>query len=656
MNILAELKSRFAAALAPLTDETETLVELVRRTQDPTKGDYQANCAMPLGKKLGKNPREVAEEIVANLPQDGMYHPPEVAGPGFINLRLQDAWLAEQVRNALKDERLGVPKVETSRKYIIDFSSPNVAKPMHVGHIRSTVIGDALARVLGFLGHEVITDNHIGDWGTQFGMIIYGYRHFLDNEAYLSDPVHELARLYRFVRKIYDYYEGKQELPELKADYQQAEAQLADFESQKPDDPKAAKKHDKEVRKRKASLQEKQQEIRSLEEKLTNVEQENKLFQVVEQHPDIREKVLEETAKLHSGDSENLALWKAFLPPCLEELNKIYRRLDIEFDYTLGESFYHDMLGSVVQELLEQGVAEKSQGAVCIFFAESDVPMLIQKKDGAFLYGTTDLATIRYRMEEFQPDAMLYVVDHRQSLHFDNLFAATRRWGYQDVELQHIKFGTVLGPNKRPYKTREGDTVGLESLLDEAVATALKVVTEKDESKPDGPELSEEYRQQVAEAVGLGAIKYADLSHNRESDYVFDLEEMISLKGNTATYMQYAYVRPTNILAKADLTVENVKDTNLPVQFTDLHERSLAIELLGFSEALEAVTRDYRPNLLTNYLWDLCNTLAKFYDKCPVLKAETEASKHTRLVLCALAARTIRQALALLGIKVLEKM
>ena len=600
MGILPELKNRFRNALLSLTDAPEELLEQVRRTQEPRFGDYQANFAMPLGKQLGKPPRQIAAEIIARVDLADMCHQPEIAGPGFINLRLRDQWLAERLAEAVADPRLAVPRTAQPRTIVIDYSAPNVAKPMHVGHIRSTVIGDALCRILRFLGHRVISDNHIGDWGTQFGMIIYGYKHFLDAEGFARDPIRELSRLYRLVRRLMDYQEAGQAEPAAAEDPQ--------------------------------------------------------LAQLSAQHPDIANRVLQETARLHAGDPQNVELWRKFMPICLQEIEHIYARLGVSFDYTLGESYYHDRLPGLVEELLRRGIARHSEGAVAIFFDDQKIPMLVRKQDGAFLYATTDLATLQYRMENWRPDAILYVVDHRQSLHFEQLFAAARLMGYTGVELKHVRFGAVLGEDGKPFRTREGDTVELEQLLDEAVARALQIVSANDDQKPDGPELSPEARRRIAEIVGVAAVKYADLSQNRESDYVFSFDKMLAMNGNTATYMQYAYARVQSIFAKGGVDVEALRQSAGPIILGTAPERALAVELLRFSEALELAAADYRPNQLTSYLFELANRYSIFFEQCPVLRAETPQLRHSRLLLCDLTARTIRKGLELLGIDVVERM
>ncbi len=549
MNILQELQSRFRVALADLAGdpvELARLVDMVRPAQDAAFGDYQANCAMPLGKRLGRNPRDVAADLISRVRVDDLCQPPEIAGPGFINLRLQDAWIAGQLQNSLSDERLGVAPAAEPRTIVIDYSAPNVAKPMHVGHIRSTVIGAALDRVLRFLGHRLISDNHVGDWGTQFGMIIYGFKHFVDRDAYSRQPVAELSRLYRLVNRLADYHSGRRRLPQLRELIAGA-ARLVEELSAAPaaSDRKAEKDAAKARHKAEQKLQELEQDLLVLEARLADVESDPSAMHYLHTHADIESAVLAETALLHAGDPENRRLWKEFLPACLEDIERIYRRLEVKFDETLGESFYHDRLAGVVADLERRGIARLSEGATCVFVAGHEAPFIIRKQDGAFLYATTDLATIQYRVDSWQPDTILYVVDHRQSLHFEQLFATARLWGFDHVELVHVAFGTVLGSDGKPFKTRSGDTVGLDGLLDEAVERALAIVSE------NSPELSEAERQAVAEAVGIGAIKYADLSQNRTSDYEFSYDKMLAMTGNTATYMQYAHARVSSIFHKA---------------------------------------------------------------------------------------------------------
>ncbi len=655
MSILPELESRFRTALTSLDVDPEPLLGMIRRSQEPKFGDYQANFAMSLGKKLGKPPRDVAGEIVAALSIDGFCDTPEVAGPGFINLRVRDDWIVDQVTSAVEDERLGVPTAAEPKTYVVDFSAPNVAKPMHVGHIRSTSIGDAIAKTLEFAGHKVVTDNHIGDWGTQFGMIIYGYRHFCDADAYEADAVHELARLYRLVRQLMDYHDGKAKLDTMAAKLNEAEERLeemlASTEGQKLD-----KKTKKVVNKLRKDVEEGREGLHSLRAKIAEIDEDPVLSKLAAEHPGISQAVLQETAKLHADDEQNLRLWKEFLPPCLKVLEETYQRLGVTFDHTLGESFYHDRLAAIVDELIERGVARESDGAICVFLEGQNVPMLIRKKDGAFLYATTDLATLRYRMEQWKPDAVLYVVDFRQGMHFEHLFTTARLMDMTDTELKHVSFGTVLGTDGKPFKTRAGDAVGLESLLDEAVSRAAKVVEANDEAKPKGPELSPEQRAQIAETVGIAALKYADLSQNRESDYVFSYDKMLAMNGNTATYMQYAYARVRSIFARGNVDVEALRASKPQIHLDTPAERALALELLRFGEAVDFCLKDYRPNQLTSYLFDLANCYSAFFENCPVLKAETPELRQSRLILCDLTARTIQKGLELLGIDVVEKM
>jgi arginyl-tRNA synthetase len=589
MNLAQLIQDRFRPALAGLVADPEPYVAMVKPTQDAKHGDYQANCAMSLAKTLGKKPRDIAQDIVNRLDRGDLLDAPEIAGPGFINLRLQSAWLAKQLQTIAADERLGVAAASPPKTYVIDFSSPNVAKPMHVGHLRSTIIGDALARLLRFLGHTVVTDNHPGDWGTQFGMLLYGYRHFLDADAFQQDPVRELARVYVHVRGL----------------------MKSDEDDEAKEDP-------------------------------------------------IADAARQETAKLHAGDPENVRLWQMFMPHCMEEIERIYRRLDVKFDHTHGESFYNPMLRGVVESLLEKKVGEPGDnGAIIIRFTDENVA-LVQKRDGAFTYTTSDLATIRYRMETFRPDAMLYVVDFRQALHFKNLFAAARRWGLDQLALEHIQFGSVLGKDGKPIKTREGGAVELESLLDEAIERAARVYASLvEEARARGeevPDLSDAERRQIHEVVGVGAVKYADLSQNRASNYVFDFDKMLLMNGNTATYMQYAYARNRSIFRKGNEDVARFR-VNPPLPTLDNpHERALGLQLLRLEETLTRAAEEYQPSEITSYLWDLAKTYSGFFQNCPVLKAESPALRDSRLLLCDLTARVIQLCLGLLGIRTVERM
>ncbi len=656
MNVLALLKSRFRPALAALVADKAQLPELldmIRPAQDAKFGDYQANFAMPLGKQLGKVPREVASQIVAATELTDLCLPPEIAGPGFVNLKLRDDWLADQLQRAVGDERLGIPSAEQPRTIVIDYSSPNVAKPMHVGHIRSTVIGDALCRTLRFLGHCVISDNHLGDWGTQFGMIIYGYKHFADKAAFAANPVVELTRLYKLAHKLVDYRETKASLPSLYGELTTKKRKIEELEVRPSSDDKTiAKKAALELRSEKNDEMNIGLIISLNKLKIERIEADETLSAIAANHPAIADEILAETARLHAGDAENLRLWHEFLPHCRDEIARVYRRLDVQFDHEYGESFYHDRLAGVVEDLRKKGLAQDSQGAVCVFIEGFEAPMIVQKKDGAFLYSTTDLATIQYRVETWQPAAILYVVDHRQGDHFDKLFAVARRWRFSDLELQHVKFGTVMGQDGKPFKTREGAAAGLESLLDEAVSRAAAVVAENDR---DG-RLAEDERRQIAEVVGIGALKYADLSQNRTSDYTFSYDKMLQMNGNTATYMQYSYARVRSIFARGQFDVATVRTSGAAIVLSHPAERALGVQLLRFAEALEATAADYMPHQLTTYLFDLAKTYSAFFENCSVLKAETDELRASRLSLCDLTARAIQTGLALLGIKVIEKL
>jgi arginyl-tRNA synthetase len=659
MSLLSELRERFAPVLAEFDADAGPWLEMIRPSQDSKFGDYQANFAMALGKKLGRPPRELAADIAARVNVADLCEPPEVAGPGFINLRFGNAYLVAKLAAAVNDAKLGIAVVKEPRKFVVDYSSPNVAKPMHVGHIRSTVIGDAICRTLRFLGHQVISDNHIGDWGTQFGMIIYGYKHFVDAEAYSKSPVLELARLYRLVRQLVGYREAQKDLPKLQDQWADKQHELQALEASKPDE-KADKKTIKHAReameKLRKGMKELQEELDAAGKKIAAVDGSPELAQLAAAHAGIAQIVLAETAKLHSGDAENLRLWREFMPACLEEINRLYRRLDVTFEHVLGESFYHDLLAGVVEELLDRGIAQRSEGAVCVFVPGQPAPMIVQKQDGAFLYATTDLATIRYRVDQWKPDAILYVVDHRQSLHFEQLFAVGRMlWG-DKIDFRHVSFGTVLGEDGRPFQTRAGDTVGLEGLIDKAIEQAEAVIEANEATKPDSHKLAPADRAEVAKIVGISALKYADLSQNRTSDYEFSYAKMLAMTGNTATYIQYSYARVQSIFTRGDIDIATLRASDASITLENPTERDMALELLRFAEALDTSVVDFHPNHLTAYLFSLANRYSTFFVQCPVLKADTPALRDSRLLLCDLTARTIRTGLELLGIRVAEKM
>jgi arginyl-tRNA synthetase len=572
MNVLERLRGAFASA-APEGSDAPDFAAAVRPSTDAKFGDYQANGCMAVAKSLKKNPREVAQAVARAVDLEPLAGAPEVAGPGFLNVRLRDEWIARTLGDLLTDDSLGITPPAHPKTVVIDYSSPNVAKPMHVGHIRSTVIGESLARIIEALGHKVIRDNHLGDWGSQFGMILWGWKNHRDEATFAADPVAELARLYRLA----------------------------------------------------------QSKIKS-------------------GAADVEEAARAETALLHAGDPENRALWEQFMPHCLQALQAVYDRLGVRFDVQLGESFYDPMLSGVVQELEAKGIAQESEGATVVFVDETKAPMIVRKRDGAFNYATTDLATIQYREDEWDPDHVLYVVDHRQGDHFKQLFAVAKRWGFDKVDLEHVAFGTILGPDRKPFKTREGDVIGLESLLDEAVVEARKVVDEL------SPELAEAERQEIAKVVGIGGIKYADLSQNRLSDYVFDWTKMLAKNGNTATYMQYAYARVQSIFRKGGTTPEAIRAARPTIFLSHPAERALGLQVLRYPETLELAFSEFKPNILTDYLFDLANRLSTFYEECPVLKAESPERRESRLALSDLTARTLKSGLHLLGIEVIDRM
>ena len=499
--------------------------------------------------------------------------PPEIAGAGFINFRLKKDFLARHLAELAADPRLGTPLAPNPRKILIDFSSPNIAKPMHVGHIRSTILGDALARVARFLGHDVVTDNHVGDWGTQFGKIIYGLKHFRDDPALTADAVPELVRLYRQV------------------------------------------------------------------DALAAVDGE------------VLQTCRNELVKLQGGNPENLAWWRRCVDWSRHSFEEIYALLDIRFDHWLGESFYNEALEPLVGKLLESGIAQVSEGAVCIFFPENPAlendPFLVRKSDGGFLYGTTDLATLEYRVGVLKRDLLWYVVGAPQQLHFRQLFAAAARIGIP-VKAAHIPFGSILGDDRRLMKTRSGENVPLRGLLLEACERALLLVREKN------PELPLAEQEEISRAIGIGAVKYAELSQYRMSDYVFSWEKMLSFHGNTAPYLQNAYVRIRSIFRK--LEASGVQpETAAEYALTETAELALAKKLFQFGETVPQVLNDFRPNLLANYLYELANAFHTFYEACPVLKSEG-VTLQTRLALCDVTARILKEGLGLLGIQVPARM
>ncbi|MCA9038948.1 MAG: arginine--tRNA ligase [Planctomycetaceae bacterium] len=652
MHPLAVIREQLSPLFQEYVGDPSPYLEMVRPAQDSKFGDFQANFAMPLAKKLGKNPRELATEFVEKLQLGEICETVEVAGPGFINFKFNSDWLTARLNEMQQDDRLLISSADEPKTIIVDYSAPNVAKPMHVGHLRSTVIGNTLCRILNFLGHKVYGDNHLGDWGTQFGMIIFGYKNFLDEDQFQQASVEELARLYKLVNQLSEYHELVKKIPDIQKKIESTSAQLQEQEANA--DPKD-KQQRKAVGKLKNDLAALKEGLISAEEKVAVVTSSPELISQANAHPDIARLAREETAKLHRGDEENLKLWNQFLPLCIAAIEEVYQRLDVNFDLVLGESYFQPFLQTVVEELQQKGLAVESQGAVCVFHEGNEAPFIVQKTDGAFTYATTDLATIRYRVEELKADCILYVVDARQGEHFKLLFETAEKWGFDKIDLRHISFGTVLGDDKKPFKTRSGDTVGLESLIDESIQRARTIVDVGDDAKPN-PELDESTRQSVAEIVGIGAIKYADLRHNRESDYVFNWEKMLATNGDTATYIQYACARICGIFREVGTNRESLRESDSKVVFTHDAERALGLQLLRFAETIEAVVADYRPNILTAYLFETANALTTFYGNCHVKNEPDAAIRASRLLLCDLTVRVLEQGLALLGIQTAEKM
>src|SRR5262245_3579324 len=603
MNLLLQLQQRFADALSGLASAEKLPAHLanIKPASDPKHGDYQANFAMSLAKELGQKPRDVAQQVIERLKADDMLEPPEIAGPGFINLRFKAEFLAQAMQTMEGDERLGVAPAAKAKTIVIDYSSPNVAKPLHVGHLRSTIIGDSLKRIFQFLGHRVIADNHLGDWGTQFGMLIYGYKNFRDEEALKRNPIDELVRLYLHVRQLTKGCEDDE------GDVQRTPEEQAHYD-----------------------------------------------------------RCLEETRKLQSGDPENLAIWRQFVQWTMQTVEPLYKLLHVSFDHYHGESFYNPLLPGVVASLLEKGIATRSQGAVVIFLKPPEdgedprADAVVQKKDGAFTYMSSDLACIQYRSKEWDPDAILYVVGTPQSKHFETLFEAARRWGYTKVELRHVNFGSVLGNDRKMLSTRNGGAAELGDLLAMAVAKGEEKYEqtrrERAERGQEVPELSADERRGIAERVGIGAVKYADLSQNRASDYVFILDKMLSTDGNTATYMQYAFTRCQGIVREGAIDVTKLRSAPPLPTLAIPQEKALALQLARFEETLQVAAQSYEPHHLTGYLWELSRHFSRFFEGCPVLKAETPELRQSRLVLVDLTARVIRQSMELLGIRTMDRM
>ncbi|KAF2956496.1 arginine--tRNA ligase [Marinitoga sp. 38H-ov] len=562
------LEDIFKETVKKIYPDTELKDPIIQRTSNENFGDFQTNFAMINSKILKKAPRSIAQEIIDNIPENNIIEKIEIAGPGFINIYIKNEFLVDYLPKIEKEDP-DFSFIKDKGTVVIDYSSPNIAKPMHIGHLRSTVIGDSIKRIYRYLGYEVIGDNHLGDWGTQFGKLIVAYRLWLDKENYEKDPIGEMERIY------------------------------------------------------------------------VKFEQES------EKNPDLLEEARQELKKLQDGDPENRKLWQEFIDLSLKEYNKIYKRMDIEFETYYGESHYHDIMPDIVKLLLDKGIATYSEGAVVVFFEEEEnlPPAIIQKKDGAFLYATSDLACIKFRRETYNPNRILYVTDERQQTHFKQVFNIARKIGW-DGNYQHIWFGLMRFADG-VFSTRKGNVIKLEELLNKAVEKAKEIIEEKN------PNLSEEEKNHIAEIIGIGAVKYSDLSQNRISHIIFDWDKMLAFDGNTAPYLLYTYARIQSLKRKAKETGYSLE--NIKLNLIEPLERKLGLLLTQLPIVVMRAADDYKPNLIADYLFELAQTYNSFYNSLPVLKEE-ESILKSRLLLSHLAGEVLRKGLNLLGINVVDKM
>ena len=577
MNIQALLSEKVSQALIAAGASADCEPQ-VRQSAKVQFGDYQANGVMAVAKKLGMAPRQLAEQVLSHLDLSGIANKVEIAGPGFINIFLDPAFLAENVSSALKSERLGVAQ-PPAQTVVVDYSAPNVAKEMHVGHLRSTIIGDAAVRTLEFLGHKVIRANHVGDWGTQFGMLI----------AYLEKQQQENA--------------GEMALADLEGFYREA------------------KKH-------------------------------------YDEDEAFAERARSYVVKLQGGDEYFREMWRKLVDITMSQNQLTYNRLNVTLtrDDVMGESLYNPMLPGIVADLKDKGLAVESEGATVVFLDEyknkegEPMGVIIQKKDGGYLYTTTDIACAKYRYENLHADRVLYYIDSRQHQHLMQAWTIVRKAGYvpESVPLEHHMFGMMLGKDGKPFKTRAGGTVKLADLLDEALERARRLVAEKN------PEMPADELEKLANAVGIGAVKYADLSKNRTTDYIFDWDNMLAFEGNTAPYMQYAYTRVLSVFRKADIDESAL--VAAPVVIIEDREAQLAARLLQFEETLTVVAREGTPHVMCSYLYDLAGLFSGFYEHCPILSAESEETRNSRLKLALLTAKTLKLGLDTLGIETVERM
>jgi arginyl-tRNA synthetase len=564
-----EIAKIFENTIKKLYNEKETKKVEVSVATNEKFGDFQTNFAMMNSKIIGKNPRTIAQEILDNLEENDVIDKLEIAGPGFINIFLKSKYLGEVLKKS-RTEEYDFSFLNREGDVIIDFSSPNIAKRMHIGHLRSTIIGDSITRIYKYLGYHMIADNHIGDWGTQFGKLIIGYRRWLDKEAYKENPIEELERVYVEFSKL------------------------------------------------------------------------------SESNPELEEEARLELKKLQDGDPENFALWKEFIKVSLDEYDKLYKRLDVHFDTYYGESFYHPMMQGVVEELVEKGLAVEDDGAKVVFFPEEDnlFPCIVQKKDGAFLYSTSDIATIKFKKEAYKINKLIYLTDERQQDHFKQFFKITDMLGW-NVEKHHIWFG-IMRFADGVFSTRKGNVIRLEQLLDEGKKRAYDIVQEKN------PDLSEEEKDQIAEVVGVGAIKYADLSQNRQSPIIFEWDKILTFEGNTAPYLQYSYARIQSILRKAESEGKSIT-YDKEIKIEDKLERALANHIAAFPISVLKASETFKPNIIADYLFELSKKFNSFYNSCPILNQEDELL-YSRALIAKITGETIKDGLSLLGIKTLERM
>lgn len=573
-----QLNTVFTHALDKISGSSGSNAHVITASR-PEFGDYQVNGVMALAKQLKRNPREIAAEVVnaVQVDQAALIESLEIAGPGFINVTLNTDYLREQASSKLHSATPSWDKVSNPQRVVVDYSSPNLAKEMHVGHLRGTIIGDCLARVMDALGHTVVRQNHVGDWGTQFGMLITHMQDSVSSESAIGTQLADLETFYREAKQRFD--------------------EDADFAN----------------------------------------------------------RARQSVVKLQSGDPEYVAVWEQFIEESLSHCQALYDKLHVTLtrEDLAAESFYNDALPGVVSTLEEKGLLTESEGAHCVFLEQfkgkdgDPLPVIIQKKDGGYLYATTDLAAVDYRSHQLQADRSLYVVDARQSLHFQQVFAVAREAGFasDNISLEHIAYGTMMGSDGKPFKTRSGDTIKLIDLLDEAVRRARALVAEK------SPELSASEMDEIAEVVGIAAVKYADLSKNRTSDYVFDWSTMLSFEGNTAPYLLYAYARIQSVLRRASVDLDSLE---LGEELS-AEERALLIKNMQLPEAVHALANDCFPNQLCNFLYELAGSYMSFYEACPILKADGK-TQQSRLALCQLTAHSLRDGLLLLGITPLNKM